>query len=129
MCTAICGLVVEKDGDEVFNVRVRDGHRSFMSQAANARVVALSTCLGHRGAESVGPGFALVDEMESGNLRVLLDLGRNPGTCSPDANRVMSTPKLKTLDVLAVGEIAHIPTMADACFLVCPRLRKIVLYT
>jgi anaerobic selenocysteine-containing dehydrogenase len=54
------------------------------------------------------PSVALVDEIESGNLRALIDLGGNLVTCLPDTNRVV--PALKKLDVLVVFEIARTPT-------------------
>jgi anaerobic selenocysteine-containing dehydrogenase len=58
------------------------------------------------------PSVALVDEIEQGNVKVLLDLGGNLVTCLPDTERVVAA--LAKLDVLVVTEIAHTPTTALA---------------
>ncbi len=58
------------------------------------------------------PCAALADEVEAGNLRALFVLGGNPLTAFPDAGRTAAA--LRSLDVLAVGDIVHTGTTAMA---------------
>lgn len=58
------------------------------------------------------PCAALADEIEAGNLRALIVIGGNPATALPDAPRVERA--LASLDVLAVADVVHTETTAQA---------------
>lgn len=58
------------------------------------------------------PCAALVDEIESGNLRALVVIGGNPANALPDTPR--ATAALASLDVLAVVDVVHTDTTAHA---------------
>ena len=54
------------------------------------------------------PCAAMVDEIESGNLRALIVIGGNPASSLPDTPRVAAA--LASLDVLAVADVVHSDT-------------------
>jgi anaerobic selenocysteine-containing dehydrogenase len=58
------------------------------------------------------PVSTATDEIEAGNLRVLLVLGGNPVTSFPETERL--TAALAELDVLAVADVLHTDTTALA---------------
>ena len=61
------------------------------------------------------PCAALVDEIESGNLRALIVIGGNPASALPDTPRVAAA--LARLDVLAVADVIETDTTAHATHL------------
>jgi anaerobic selenocysteine-containing dehydrogenase len=54
------------------------------------------------------PSAALLDEIESGNVRALIVLGGNPMTAFPETDRTMKA--LERLDVLAVADVIETAT-------------------
>jgi anaerobic selenocysteine-containing dehydrogenase len=58
------------------------------------------------------PCAALVDEIESGNLRALIVVGGNPASALPDTPRLANA--LASLDVLAVADVIETDTTAHA---------------
>ena len=58
------------------------------------------------------PCAALLDEIESGNLRALVVIGGNPASALPDTPRVAAA--LASLDVLAVADVIHTDTTRHA---------------